>query len=447
LTSGYYQIRITEEDVPKSAFRTPFGLYQFKVLTFDLTNAPATFQSVMNDMLRPYVRKFVVVYLDDILIFSKTAEEHLSHLRQVLQTLRENQFYANPKKCDFMKEEISFLGHRVSANGLKVDPEKVRSVADWKVPKDVHGVRSFLGLANYFRRFLQGYSKMVVSLTNLTRKDKRWDWTKECQEAFEKVKQALTNAPVLAPPELGKPFELVSDASGVGLGAVLLQDGRPVAFESRKLSPAEQNYTVTEQEMLGVIHALKTWRCYLEGSDFTVVTDHCPNTFFDTQANLSRRHARYSEFLSRFKFDWEYRPGRTNVANPLSRNPLQSVLLCFMRGKKRAGGKGLQTWTRRGANEHVSSVKVTNSDVSGVELLELFREGYVADAWFQSKNNLDGLEYSNEAGLWYLDHRVVVSAGEARERVLEEAHDLPYSGHFGKHKVLHQINQNFWWPG
>jgi hypothetical protein len=129
LTSGYYRIRITVEDVPKTAFWTPFGLYQFKVLTFGLTNAPATFQSVMNDMLRPYVGKFVVVYLDDILIFSKTAKEHLSHLRQVLQTLRENQFYANPKKCDFMKEEISFLGHQVSANGLKVDPEKVRAVA------------------------------------------------------------------------------------------------------------------------------------------------------------------------------------------------------------------------------------------------------------------------------------------------------------------------------
>jgi hypothetical protein len=186
------------------------------VLTFGLANAPATFQSVMNDMLRPYD------YLDDIMIFSKTTEEHLSHLVPVLQTLRENQFYANPKKCDFMKEEISFLGHRVSANELKVDPEKVRAVADWKVSRDVHGVRSFLGLANYFRRFLQGYSKMVVSLTNLTKKDKRWEWTKECQEAFEKVKHALTNAPVLAAPDLGKPFELVLDAFDVGLGVVLL---------------------------------------------------------------------------------------------------------------------------------------------------------------------------------------------------------------------------------
>jgi hypothetical protein len=275
----------------------PFGLYQFKVLTFELTNAPATFQSVINDMLRPYVGKFVVVYLDDILIFSKTAEEHLSHLRQVLQTLRENQFYANPKKCDFVKEEISFLGHLC----LKVDPEKVRAVADCKVPKDVHGVRSFLGLANYFRRFLQGYSKMVVPLTDSTRKDMRFIWTSECQEAFEKVKHALTNAHVLAPPELGKPFEVVSDASGVGLGAVLLQDGRPVAFESRKLSPAEQNYTVTEQEMLGVVHALKTRRCYLEGCDFTVGTYHCPNILFDTQVNLSRRQARWSEIQIRLR--------------------------------------------------------------------------------------------------------------------------------------------------
>jgi hypothetical protein len=154
----------------------------------------------------------------------------------------------------------------------------------------------------------------------------------------------------------------------LGPGAGLLQDRHPVAFKSRKLSPAEQNYTVTEQEMLGVIHALKTWRCYLEGSNFTVVSDHCPNTFFDAQVNLSRRQARWSEFLSRFKFDREYRPGRTNVADPLSRNPLQSVLLCFIRGKKRAGEKGLQTWTRRGANEHVSLVKVTNSDLSGVAL-------------------------------------------------------------------------------
>jgi hypothetical protein len=179
------------------------------------------------------------------------------------------------------------------------------------------------------------------------------------------------------------------------------------------------------------------------GSDFIVVTDHCPNTFFDTRVNLSRRQARWSEFLFRFKFDWEYRPGRTNVADPLSRDPLRSVLLCFIRGKKVAGGKGLQTWTRRGANQSVTSIKDTNSVDSGIDMLKIFREGYVADAWFQSKDNLVGLEYSNEDGLWYLDNRVVVPAGEARLRVLEESHDSPYGCHFGKHKVVHQINRDF----
>ena len=283
LTSGYYQIRIPEEDVPKTAFKTPMGLFQFKVLCFGLTNAPATFQAAMDKMLGDFINDFVVVYLDDIMIYSKTLEDHEKHLRAVLERLREHKFYANLKKCDFMKSEVAFLGHIISADGIKVDPKKVQAVSEWDVPRDVRGVRSFLGLANYFRRFIQGFSKMVAPLTNLTKKDNSFVWTSECQDAFEKVKYSLTQAPVLVSPTRDKPYEVVSDASGIGLGAVLLQDGRPVAFESRKLSGAEQNYTVTEQEMLGVVHALQRWRCYLEGADFTVVTDHCPNTFFNTQ--------------------------------------------------------------------------------------------------------------------------------------------------------------------
>ena len=155
----------------------------------------------MNDMLREFVNDFVVVYLDDILIYSKSAEDHERHLRLVLQKLREHKFYANLKKCEFMKQEIAFLGHIVGVNGIKVDPKKVQAVSDWEVPKDVHGVRSFLGLANYFRRFLQGFSKMVSPLTNLTKKTNQWEWTSECQEAFEWVKHALTNAPVLVSPD------------------------------------------------------------------------------------------------------------------------------------------------------------------------------------------------------------------------------------------------------
>ncbi len=199
--------------------------------------------------------------------------------------------------------------------------------------------------------------------------------------------------------------------------------------------------------MLGVIHALKVWRCYLEGSDFTVVTDNCPNTFFNTQVNLSRRQASWLEFLQRFKFDWEYRPGRTNVADPLSRNPLQSVLLCSMRGEKQGREEGAADPGSRGANDPVLSADVSSSDGSGLELLDLFRKGYKADSWFQSEDNLSGLEYSEEDGLWYLDNRVVVPAGEARRKVCEEAHDSPYSGHIGKHKVVFEVKQSFWWPG
>ena len=446
LTSGYYQIRITDEDVPKTAFRTPFGLYQFKVLTFGLTNAPATFQAVMNDMLKDFVNdKFVVVYLDDILIHSKSEEEHERHLRLVLQRLREHKFYANLKKCEFKKQEIAFLGHIVGVNGIKVDPKKVQAVADWDVPKDVHGVRSFLGLANYFRRFLQGFSKMVAPLTNLTKKTNRWDWTSDCQQAFERVKRALTEAPVLVSPDTTKPYEVISDASGIGLGAVLLQDGRPVAFESRKLSGAEQNYTVTEQEMLGVIHALQTWRCYLEGSEFTVVTDHCPNTFFNTQANLSRRQARWAEFLQRFKFTWEYRPGRTNVADPLSRNPCQSVLLTALLGTEKlvlmggAADPNIDVTPRK-------TMSPGSVDSERLQLSEDFRKGYASDPWFRSDSNLKGLHFDEEEGLWYLDHRVVVPAGEVRERILQESHDAPYSGHVGRTKSLQLVTRNYWWP-
>jgi hypothetical protein len=187
---------------------------------------------------------------------------------------------------------------------------------------------------------VQGFSTLVTPLRNLTRHNVDWKWSDRCQKAFQLVKEALTKAPVLASPDFDKPFEVVSDASGFGVGAVLLQEGRPVAFESKTLSAAEQNYHTTDREMLGVIHALRTWRCYLEGVQFTVVTDHCPNTFFATKSNLSRRQARWSEFLQRFTFDWCYRPGRTNVADPLGRFPVETVCFTLRTARMSVGKEG-----------------------------------------------------------------------------------------------------------
>jgi hypothetical protein len=213
LTSGYWQIQIDEKDIPKTAFRTPFGHFQWKVMPFGLTNAPATFQSVMNDVFRPHLRDFVVVYLDDILIYSKTEEEHQKHVQIVLDLLRKEKFYACLDKSTFAQQECKFLGRIISKDGVKVDPRKIEAVRDWPIPKDQHQVRSFLGLANYFRRFIQGFSTLAAPLSALTRAKATYEWTPECHKAFEGIKHALTHAPILVSPDSSKPFTVVCDAS------------------------------------------------------------------------------------------------------------------------------------------------------------------------------------------------------------------------------------------
>jgi hypothetical protein len=234
LTSGYHQILISEEDRPKTAFRTPFGHFQFKVLIEGLTNAPATFQTAMNSILYPYIRKFVVVYIDDILIFSKTEAEHQAHVRLVLEVLKREKFFVCKAKSSFAQKEVKYLGHIVDKQGICPDPKKVEAVQTWPVPKNVHDVRSFLGLVNYFRKFIEHYSEIAVPLTNLTKKSHPWVWTGRCQDAFGLLKQKLIEAPLLRTPDESLPYEVVTDASDLGLGGVLLQEGHPVAFESRK---------------------------------------------------------------------------------------------------------------------------------------------------------------------------------------------------------------------
>jgi Reverse transcriptase (RNA-dependent DNA polymerase)/RNase H-like domain found in reverse transcriptase/Retroviral aspartyl protease len=347
LMSGYWQLRMDPADVPKTAFRVPQGHYQWKVLPFGLTNAPAKFQSTMNTILAPLIGKCCLVYLDDILIFSRTAEEHEQHLRQVFALLRHYKFYCKLSKCDFNKAEVKYLGHIVGADGIKVDPAKVATVASWPTPQNAHDIRQFLGLANYFRRFIQGFASLTAPLTALlkghtsAKKGKPakappvrphpkkpatvpapFIWTTECQEAFDSIKWSLTHAPVLAAPILGDPFTIICDASQKGIGALLLQRDRPIAYESRKLTPSELNYDTGESELLAVIHALDTWRCYVEGVPFTLMTDHSPNTFFATKTTLSRRQARWQLFLALFPLmQWQYLQGHRNIADPLSRLP------------------------------------------------------------------------------------------------------------------------------
>lgn len=232
LASGYHQIRITDEDVPKTAFRTPMGHYQFRVLCFGLTNAPSTFQAVMNRLLEPFIGKFALVYMDDVLIYSKSSADHAEHVSLVLQKLREHRLFANRSKCEFCKTEISFLGHVVFSQGLKVDPRKVSTVQNWPAPSDVSQVRAFLGLGNYFRRFIQGYSNLVRPLNDLLKKGVPFRWDVRCTNAFNGLKSALLNAPVLTLPDFSDSapgFDVWCDASGYDIGAVLMQGGRVIS--------------------------------------------------------------------------------------------------------------------------------------------------------------------------------------------------------------------------
>ena len=333
LLSAYHQIRLQDDDVPKTAFRVPFGHYEFKVLPFGLTNAPATFQRMMNKVFHDFIAEgFVVVYLDDVLIFSKTEEEHQEHLRRVFARLREEKLFVKLKKCSFCQPELRYLGFIVGKHGIRIDPDKVAEVTKWLPPQNINEVRQFLGLCNFSRKFIQGYSQLAAPLTNLLRKSVPWLWTDACQKAFEGLQWAITHAPVLAIPDPQKPYRVVCDASKHGVGAVLEQEGRPCAYMSRKFSAAEQNYHVTEQELAAVCMALTEWRCYLLGQPFEVVTDHAANTFLPSQPVLSPRQARWFELLQSYSIRWTYEPGRNNVADPLSRNP------AFTRGASMGGG-------------------------------------------------------------------------------------------------------------
>jgi hypothetical protein len=264
LRSGYNQIRIEEEDIHKTAFRTRYGHYEFKVLPFGLTNAPATFMNLMNDIFHPLLDNCVLIYLDDILIFSNSREEHKQHLRQVLQILRKEKLYGKLSKCEFFKEEIEFLGHVVNSKGVKVEESKIKAIMDWPALTNVSEVRSFLGLATFYQRYVKNFSTIASPLTELERKDVPFEWKEPQQQAFAALKHALCSTPVLKIADPKLPFVVHSDASGTAIGAVLSQEEnghfQPVAFTSRKLNPHEKNYDTRDRELLAIIHAIKYWR-------------------------------------------------------------------------------------------------------------------------------------------------------------------------------------------
>ena len=330
LAAGYWQVPMEPHSQEKTAFSTHSGLYEFRVMPFGLCNAPATFQRLMETILTGLARDLCVVYLDDILVIGKTFVEHLQNLRQVFGHLREAGLRLQPKKCHLALHSVEYLGYVVTDQGISADPRKVEAIREFPTPCDLKALRSFVGLASYYRRFIPSFSKIAAPLFALTKKDAPFVWNCDCQNAFVSLKEAMTNAPVLVFPRFGSGFVLETDASGVGLGAVLAQeqpDGsvRPIAYASRTLQQHEQNYGVTELEALGVVWAVRHFRHYLYGNRCDVFTDHeALKTLLNTP-HPSGKLARWGLSLQELDLHIHYRPGpKNNNADALSRYPTGS---------------------------------------------------------------------------------------------------------------------------
>jgi hypothetical protein len=273
----------------------------------------------MNQVLKPFTGSFVVVYFDDILIYSRSESDHLEHLRKVLLVLQQNKLYVNLTKCKFMTSSLLFLGFIVSADGIKVDEEKIRAIREWPTPKNVSEVRSFHGLATFYRRFVRDFSRIVAPITECMKKGK-FLWGTEAEYSFALIKEKLSSAPVLALPDFEKLFEVDYDASIIGIRAVLSQKGRPVAFYSEKLSEARQKWSTYELELYAVFGALKVWEHYLVQREFILFSDHQALRFINSQSNVNRMHARWVSFIHRFTFTLKHKSGQLNkVADALSR--------------------------------------------------------------------------------------------------------------------------------
>jgi hypothetical protein len=373
-------------------------------MSFGLTNAPAYFMYLMNKVFMDYLDKFVVVFIDDVLIFSKNEEQHDQHLRMVVQKLRENQLYAKLNKCEFWSKEFSFLGHIISEGGIYVDPSKVKDVLSWNTPQNASYIRCFLGLAGYYRRFVEGFSKISKPMTELLAKGKTFEWTPRCEASFQELKKRLTTAIILTMLDMEELFSIYCDASGQGLGCVLMQDGHVVAYASRQLWKHEEKYPTHDLELVAVVHGLKIWRHYIIGKRCEVYLDHKSLKYIFTQPYLNLRQRRWSELMKDYDLGISYHPGKANVvADALSRrfhlNKLETRELlpefCKKFEKLNLG------W--------VSNTKVITMQVDSM-LEQEIQKGQLEDAKIQEikeqikEDKASGFNIDEQGTLWYKKH-------------------------------------------
>lgn len=423
MTAGYHQIRMGEEDEYKTAFKTHLGHYQFRVMPFGLTNAPATFQCAMNSVLEPFLRKFVMVFLDDILIYSANLEEHYYHLRLVLTKLREHKFFLKYKKCAFVKQELKYLGHVISREGVATDPSKTAAMLDWPQPKNITELRGFLGLTGYYRKFVSGYGVIARPLTRLLQKQHGFQWCEEAQTAFEALKVAMSTTPVLALPRFDLPFVVETDACDLGLGAVLMQQGKPIAYLSKALGERNRHLSIYDKEFLALIMAVEKWRQYLQRSPFVIKTDHKSLTFLGDQQLQSDLQRKAMARLMGLQFQIVYKKGKENlVADALSRVGTVMALA--------AVSEVQPIWVQ----------EVINSYVTDAEAQELITQLLIKSP------NEEG--FSLQQGIIRREGKIWIGSNSAlRTKLIAALHDSAAGGHSGMHATYQRVKGVFWWKG
>lgn len=428
LKSAYWQVPVEEDSRPKTAFTVPNrGLFQFNRLPFGLHNSPATWQRLIDEVLGPELEPHVFVYLDDIVVATSDFSSHLKVLEDVLTRLKKAGLTLNWDKSHFCRDELRYLGYIVDHTGLRVDPEKIEAILGFPTPTTVRQVRRFLGLATWYRRFVPEFSRLAAPMTDLLRKSKKWSWGEEQEEAFRALKEKLVSAPILKCPDFSLPFILQTDASSTGLGAILSQETtegeRPIAFASRSLTPSERNFSTTEQECLAVLWAIEKFRPYLEGSQFTVITDHHALVWLGNLKDPQGRLARWALKLQQYQYKVVHRPGRLHAAaDALSRAERTAAL------EEDTQPTDDDPWLWRMTERiDTSPEKYPSWRLEGRKLFKL-----VKDPW----RPLDGGKTWNE-----------VPPKSRRREILRKLHDSPIGGHLGAWKTMERVRQSFYWPG
>ena len=427
-------------------------------MPFGLVNAPATFQRLMEVVLSGLTRGSCHVYLDDVLVLGATLQEHNANLRKVFDRIRSAGLRLKPKKCDFAQESVEYLGHVVSADGIQTDPEKLRAVHQYPVPTDVRTLRSFLGLASYYRRFVPGFSKIAAPLNALTRKDIPFVWTPDCHQAFEKLKELLTSVPLLRYPDFERPFILETDASGDGLGAVLAQqqeDGTvaPIAYASRSLQKHEKNYGITELEGLGVVWAAKHFRPYLYGHHCTVFTDHEALKSLLNTPQLSGKLARWGMALQELNLNIQHRFGKHNTnADALSRHPLPESADGHTTEEVVAALRHTEPGGSDDSTDETTLATLQRRDEELAPMINYLETGVLPSSDKEAKQTvLSSGQYTLEDDVLYRVEddgtlRVIPPICH-RERLFLEAHGGKFGAHLSDAKVYSEIRRHYWWSG